>query len=352
MIRLGIFKLALLVILFIFVVSMELSSCEKISTVVDNSPYPEFIYIDKDILPEIVEIHLNRDIPSFLFYFIDGVYIDGQSGGVAVKTPLWFIVKLLKMLNLFSEELKNIYPENGFLFIDSTYKGAPEKDYREKYLVKDYDDLIVYLNDSVLCAKFDKNNTTYFVMAVDRERVSYNDEDDETLVKLINGLKSINGLKIKRSHGKIEGNMVVIDVVLEAGISDIEKLKNIDLTYVPITVKVKGDWIREGENKYVRNLDYMMIYATPLNRDTTLSIINNRELNKELNINLKEKSKEYEHNGWYVEEYLYTYRGFTTKTYVCTKELEYGTVCVITNKLENLEDIQVYENKPQFPSRV
>ncbi|MBW9221398.1 hypothetical protein KKP91_04300 [Methanothermococcus sp. SCGC AD-155-M21] len=342
--------LSVFLVLSIFVMGINLINAEEPSNtiVVDNSPYPEFIYIDNEILPEVSKIYINEDIPSFLFYFIEGIYLDGQdSGGVAIKTPLWYIVKLVKILNLFSEELENIHPENGFLFINSKYKGAPEEDDKgKKYIIQDYDDLIVYLNDTILCAKFHSNNTAYFNMAISKDKISYEeDEDERTIVELINGLKSINGIKVKKSNAKIEGDIVVIDMVLDANASDIVKLTNLNLNYVPIKVKVKGDWIKENdeEDKYIRNSDYMIIYTPPLNKDATLTMINDRE---NISINLKEKVREYNHQGWYVEEYQYNYKEHVIKKqYICIKELEYGTVCIITNKLENLKDVEIYEEK-------
>ena len=333
--------LNIFLIVFIFILTINLINSKE-PPVVDNSPYPEFIYIDNKILPEVSKIYIDENIPSFLFYPIDGIYIDGEdSGGMAVKTPLWYVVKLFKVLNLFSEELESIHPENGFLFINSEYKGTPKKDHRGKYIVKDYDDLIVYLNDSTLCAKFDGNNRAYFIIAVSKDRIPYKEnEDEESVVDLINGLKSINGIKVNRSKAKIEGDMVVIDMVLEAGVSDIEKLMDLNLSYVPITVKVRGDWIREDEDRYSRDSDYIIIYTPPLDRKTTLNMLKKRE---ELDINLKKKIREYHYQGWYIEEYQNTSEGGIKKQYICTKELEYGTVCVVTNRLENLEDIEIYE---------
>ncbi|MBW9222155.1 hypothetical protein KKP97_03805 [Methanothermococcus sp. SCGC AD-155-C09] len=340
--------LTVFLVISILILGIILINIEEPSSmiVIDNSPYPEFIYVGNDILPEVFKIYINEDIPSFLFYPIRGIYLDGgDTGGIAIKTPLWPIVKLVKILSLFPEELENIHPEKGFLFINSKYRGPPEKDYRRKYLIQDYDDLIVYLNDTILCAKFGSNNIAYFNMAISKDKISYEEnEDEKTIVELINGLKSINGIKVKKSNAKIEEDMIVINIVLEASASDIEKLTNLNLSYVPITVKVKGDWIRENdeEDKYIRNLDYMIIYTPPLDRDATLTMINNRE---NISINLK-KVKEYNHQGWYVEEYHHTYKGHITKEYICTKELKYGTVCIITNKLENLKDIEIYEEKP------
>ena len=334
-------SLNIFLMVLIFILTMNLINSSKEPAVLDNSPYPEFIYIDNKILPKFSKIYIDEDIPPFLFYPVDGIYLDGEDpGGIAVKTPLWCVVKLFKVLNLFPEELESIHPENGFLFINSKYKGAPERDYREKYIIEDYHDLVVYLNDSVLCAKFDRNNRAYFVIAVSKDRIPYReDEDEKTILELINGLKSINGIKVNRSRAKIEGGMVVIDLVLDADVSDVEKLMNLNLSYIPITVKVKGNWIRE-EDIYVKDSDYMIIYTPPLDRDTTLTMLKKRE---ELGVNLKKKVKEYNYQGWYVEEYQYTFTGCVKKQYICTKELEYGTVCVVTNRLENLEDIEIYE---------
>ncbi|HIP17519.1 MAG TPA: hypothetical protein EYG76_04395 [Methanothermococcus okinawensis] len=320
------------------------SAESSFSKVIEDSPYPEFIYIDNRILPEISKEYINENIPSFLYFFIDGIYIDGHLGGVAIKTPLWQIVGLAKSLNLFSKELENIHPENGFLFINSKYKGAPQgEDSRRKYIIQDYDDLIVYLNGTILCAKFENNNITYLNMITSKDEIPYEGNiDEKTIVELINGLKSIDGIKVKKSNAKIEGDIIVINMVLEASISDIKKLTNINLNYVPIKVKVKGDWIKENndEDKYIRDSDYI-IYTLPFNKDATLTMINSMV---DLDI-ISKKVGEYNHQGWYVEEYQYTYGGYTIKQYICIKELEYGTVCVITNKLENLNDIEIYEEK-------
>jgi hypothetical protein len=47
------------------------------------------------------------------------------------------------------------------------------------------------------------------------------------------------------------------------------------------------------------------------------------------------------YNGWDVEKWTST----LGNSYICYKELEYGTVCVITNKLEYLNDISISETK-------
>jgi len=52
---------------------------------------------------------------------------------------------------------------------------------------------------------------------------------------------------------------------------------------------------------------------------------------------VKERSGMYNYQGWYVEEY----QNNSKKLYICTKELEYGTVCVVTNNLENLKDVEI-----------
>jgi len=337
--------LFLLLILSVFVVGMYLINSGESSTVIDDSPYPEFVYIDGEILPEISKIFANVDIPPFLFYFIEGVYIDGEEPeGVAIKTPLWQVAKIIKMLNIFNEELENIHPENGFLFINSEYKGAPEKDYRCNYITQD-SDIIAYLNDSVFCANFERDDITYLNISISKDRIPYRDIGEEKMiVKILKGLKSINGIKVIRSNAWMEGDMLVINLVLKTGISDIRKLLNIDFSYVPITVKVKGDWIKINENKYIKNSDYMMIYTLPLDSNTTLSMIDERkELYLDIDLKDLKEVKEYHYQGWYVKEYLYSYMGYTIKLYICTKELEYGTVCVITNRLENLEDIKIYE---------
>ncbi|MBW9223857.1 hypothetical protein KKP90_04695 [Methanothermococcus sp. SCGC AD-155-E23] len=53
---------------------------------------------------------------------------------------------------------------------------------------------------------------------------------------------------------------------------------------------------------------------------------------------VKERSGMYNYQGWYVEEY----QNNSKKLYICTKELEHGTVCVVTNNLENLKDVEIF----------
>ena len=212
--------LTLIVMVIVFTVLEKTAAAVNYgSSVVDNSPYPEFMYVNNKILAGLSKTYINESIPSFLYPFIEGIYLDGEDpGGMAVKTPFWWIVMFFQVLNLLPDE--DIHAERGFIFIHSHYKGSPKRDFREKYLIPGYEDLVIYLNDSVLCAKFERDNRAYFHIAVSKDRISQI-EEDEMLTKIIEGLKSIKGIKVIRSRAEV-GDLVVIDIVLNAGVEDLE----------------------------------------------------------------------------------------------------------------------------------
>ncbi|MBW9224080.1 hypothetical protein KKP90_05870, partial [Methanothermococcus sp. SCGC AD-155-E23] len=291
----------ILVVVIIFTVIEKPAAVSHSSSVVDNSPYPEFMYVNNKVLAGLTKTYINGSIPSFLLPFVEGVYLDGEDPGeMAVKTPLWWVAIFLKVLNLLPDE--DIHAERGFIFIHSHYKGAPKRDFREKYLIPGYEDLVIYLNDSVLCAKFERDNRAYFHIAVSKDRIPYIERE------IIEGLKSVDGIKVIRSRVEVEGDLVVMDIVLNAGVEDLGKLMtDLNLSYVPITVKVKGNWTRE-EDRYFKGSDYLLIYTPPLDRDATLTMIKRR-----LEI-VKERSGMYNYQGWYVEEY----QNNSKKLYICT----------------------------------
>lgn len=182
--------------------------------------------------------------------------------------------------------------------------------------------LVIYLNDSVLCAKFERGNRAYFHIAVIKDRISQ--IEDEMLTKIIEGLKNIKGIKVIRSRAEV-GDLVVIDIVLNAGVEDLGRLMtDLNLSHVPVTVKVKGNWTGE-ENRYFRGSDYLLVYTLPLDRDVTLAMIKRR-----LEI-VKERSGMYNYQGWYMEEY----QNNSKKLYI------YRRVCVVTNNLENLKNVEI-----------
>ncbi|AEH07038.1 hypothetical protein [Methanothermococcus okinawensis] len=306
-------------ILAIGVLSFMLCSVNAADVVkiVDNSPYPEFIYADNSIVPKIIAHNTGKNIPSFLFYFIDGVYSNlNNPNEVAIKTPLWFFGKLFMSGN-------NLNPENGYIFINSKYVGKPN-DKWVNYLTPS--DVIIYSNESAICARAHDKYT-------DINIIMYN---NESIKQLISGLKSIDGIKVISSNAETKDNVLIGKLKLDANIYELMNMGNFDLYYVPIDVKVNG-WNKKDQNTYSKGNEIISIYKLPVNKETIKNIIDEQLKNQ----NLK-KVKESSYNGWDVVEYSYKNIG---RQYACYKELEYGSVCVITDKIENLDDISISENK-------
>jgi len=197
---------------------------ESFSKIVEDSPYPEFIYIDKEILPKILK-NYGVDIPSFLLFFVDGVYINLENPEEkAVKTPIWFLVKIAKSLNLLDE---NINAEGGFIFIDSKYVGKPEY-YMNMEIPPG--DIIIYSKDYVEIIKFEKEDTTHVSIVVKKESLTDTMRNEYIIRKMIENIDNINGIKVRESNVRVEGELIFIDMIMDANISDIDKLTNITIT--------------------------------------------------------------------------------------------------------------------------
>jgi len=124
--------IALLSILTLFsgCIGDDYSSVE----IVENSPYPEFIYLNKDMLKIVANKTAEDPVSDYFFVIFNGAYIDKNNySKLAVKTPLW------RFGSLFVND--NIKTKNGLIFLNSDYVGAPDLKYNTPL---NYNDIIVY----------------------------------------------------------------------------------------------------------------------------------------------------------------------------------------------------------------
>jgi hypothetical protein len=120
----------LLLTLFSGCIGNDYSSVE----IVENSPYPEFIYLNKDMLKVITNKTSEHQTPDYFFVIFNGAYIDKNNySKIAVKTPLW------RFGSLFADE--NIKTKNGMIFLNSDYVQKPDLKYNKPL---NYNDVIVY----------------------------------------------------------------------------------------------------------------------------------------------------------------------------------------------------------------
>jgi hypothetical protein len=282
-------------------------------TIAENSPYPEFIYTGSSAVSLIVSHNSGKDIPPFLFKFIDGVYTNAKSPEqIAIKTPVWFIAKLMSN--------ENMKAEDGYIFINSHYIGKPDATYA-KYLT--YTDAIIYSKEYIMGMKLYDDYTDVEVVV---------SNSDEIMTEMFSGLKSIGGIKVIQSSVENKGNNIaVVNMRLNAPLEYIIN-NGLNPTYVPIKVSVNG-WYKKDQNTYTRGrYDTLYVQVLPVNKETMKKIIKKQTGMQ----NLKEMNP---YNGWDIEEYSST----LGNEYICYKELEYGTVCVVTNNLIYLNDISISE---------
>jgi hypothetical protein len=318
-------KIGLLLIGIIFVIfSGCLGSSMGVSQVVDNSPYPEFIYVDKDVMSMVISEKADKEIPSFAFAFIDGAYINkNDKQQIAIKTPLWMVA------GLYSKE--GISAEEGYIFMNSQYIGKPDPKFKD--LLPDYNDVVVYVKEGAICVKVDQEYTLIGAVVEDN---SIPTEYKESILGMLNGLKSIGNKKVMSSQFIKKDGLIIGNITMEPiTVDDITNI-NYDINYVPIEVKVDG-WNRKDQNTYTKGYNYMIVYKLPVNKEAIKNIIEKQQL-KEQNI---KKLKDTTYNDWDVG----VYRNNFGKIYICSKELEYGSVCIITNDLKNLDDVEVFEKQ-------
>jgi len=283
-------------------------------SIVENSPYPEFIYAGNSVVSIIVSQNSGKNIPSFLFNMIDGIYTNAESPNqMAIKTPLWFVAKLMSN--------ENMKAEDGYIFINSKYIGKPDPKYA-KYLT--YTDAIIYTKEYVMSMKPYNNYT-------DVEMVIINPNKEN--IELFNGLKSIGDIKvIKSSVENKDNNITIVNMKLNAPLSNIMN-HGFDMNYTPIMVSVNG-WNKKDQYTYTKEYHTLYVQVLPVNKETMVNMVK-----KQMGIQNTKKTNPY--NGWDVEEYTSTFG----KGYICCKELDYGTVCVITNNIANLDDVNISELK-------
>ncbi|MBA2861194.1 hypothetical protein [Methanococcus maripaludis] len=123
---------ALFVVLTLFsgCIGNDYSSVE----IVENSPYPEFIYVNNDMLKIIVNNISEKQISDHFFVILDGAYINKNNySKLAVRTPLW------RFGGLFVNE--NTKSGNGLIFLNSNFVGTPDLKYN---IPLNYNDIIIY----------------------------------------------------------------------------------------------------------------------------------------------------------------------------------------------------------------
>nr|WP_048058438.1 hypothetical protein [Methanococcus maripaludis] len=124
--------IALLSVLTLFsgCIGNDYSSVE----LVENSPYPEFIYLNKDMLKIVANKTSEEPVSDYFFVIFDGTYIDKNNySKLAVKTPLW------RFGSLFVNN--DIKTKNGLILLNSDYVGSPDLKYNTPL---NYNDIIIY----------------------------------------------------------------------------------------------------------------------------------------------------------------------------------------------------------------
>ncbi|MCS3901174.1 hypothetical protein [Methanococcus voltae] len=134
-------------------------------TIVENSPYPEFAYVDKEVATDFINGSMNVSIPPSMLFFIDSVYINLDNSTIedtdtrmdninnsenssnienkteiAIKTPLWFIGYL------FAGD--DVSVEDGYIFLNSRHFGKPDFEYPDYDLMNG--DIIVYSKEKLI----------------------------------------------------------------------------------------------------------------------------------------------------------------------------------------------------------
>ncbi|AEF95846.1 hypothetical protein [Methanotorris igneus] len=296
----------------------------SVKEVVNNSPYTHFVYLSKDAINEFIKENPNiikekgipEDLLSIITSFMTGIYInkDDQSQ-IAIKTPLWMLGKLYQN--------ENIIASNGYILINTKTINKPNPKFRD-YL-PNYNDIVSYDEDRAMSIKIDAYTHIGLVT-----------KKDEYLKKILKGLKSIGKIKVINTSVIEKDGYIIANITCEPISLDINYLKeniNLDLK-PPITVNVVG-WEKINENEYKKGLHFIKVYILPVNKETMKELINEQITNEMGNI---EKVKDSKYKDWNIEEYMKN----NIKTYIGYKEVEYGTVCIITDSLNNLDDVNVH----------
>ncbi|MBP2201471.1 hypothetical protein J3E07_000883 [Methanococcus voltae] len=147
-------------------------------SIVDNSPYPEFLYVDKEVATDFINDSMNISISPSMLFFVDSVYINLDNSTIedssmmenndnnnindsnnntnsenkteiAVKTPLWFVGYL------FAGD--DISIENGYIFINSKHFGKPDFNYSyEEYNGLMEGNIVVYSEETLIILNSDE----------------------------------------------------------------------------------------------------------------------------------------------------------------------------------------------------
>jgi hypothetical protein len=297
----------------------------SVKEVVDNSPYAHFVYLSKDAIDEFIkenpdiikEKGIPEDLLSFLTSSITGIYINkDDQNQMAIKTPLWMLGKLYQN--------ENIVSDDGYILINTKTIDKPNPKFRD-YL-PNYNDIVIYDEDMAISIKID--TYTYIGLVTTKK--------DEYSKKILKGLKSIGKIKVIDTSVIEKDGYIIANITCEPISLDINHLKenmNFNLK-PPIDVEVVG-WEKTNENEYKKGLHFIKVYVFPVNEETMKELISEQITNEMGSI---EKIKDSKYKDWNIEEYTKN----NIKLYVGYKEVEYGTVCIVTDSLNNLDDVNVH----------
>ncbi|EHP84984.1 hypothetical protein [Methanotorris formicicus] len=296
----------------------------SVKEVVDNSPYAHFVYLSKDAVNEFIkenpdlikDTEIPKDLLSIITSFMTGIYINKDNQNqIAIKTPLWILGKIYQN--------ENIIADNGYILINTKSITKPNPKFRD-YL-PNYNDIVFYDKDMAMSIKIDTN--THIGLVTER---------NENLKKILKGLKSIGKIKVINTSVTEKDGYIIADITCEPiplNINYIRENMNLNLK-PPITVEVSG-WEKVSENEYKKDPHFIKVYIFPVNEETMKELIN-EQISDEMS-NLK-KVKDLKYKDWNIEEYMKDNIGI----YIGYKEVEYGTVCIITDSLGNLDDVEIH----------
>lgn len=164
--------------------------------IVENSPYPEFMFVDSNATSIVISHNSGKDFPSYIFYGIDGIYTNIHSPNeIAIKTPFWFLAYI-------TPYQMNMTTGNGCIFINSGYVGKPDTKWTE-YIPDS--NAIIYTNDRVVCMSSEGKYTKMDIIFQNYGNTNINAN--------IGNLKDI---KVIQSNIENKGNVAIVHLTLDA----------------------------------------------------------------------------------------------------------------------------------------
>uniref|UniRef100_A9AA85 Uncharacterized protein n=1 Tax=Methanococcus maripaludis (strain C6 / ATCC BAA-1332) TaxID=444158 RepID=A9AA85_METM6 len=131
--------------------------------IVENSPYPEFIYLNKDMIKMVVNKTSEKPVSDYFFIIFDGAYIDKNNySKLAVRTPLW------RFGSIFVND--DIKAKNGLIFLNSDFVGTPDLKYN---MPLNYNDIIVYNKNYGIFIEIGHEYTSAEIIAENLSRNKY-----------------------------------------------------------------------------------------------------------------------------------------------------------------------------------